>query len=58
MKSSTQPLTINIQEQNIYLAAGLGVLVLVGLSVVSSMKSKRVTQAGMTLIKQPSGQEY
>ena len=47
MKSSTQPLTINIQEQNIYLAAGLGVLVLVGLSVVSSMKSKRVTQAAI-----------
>jgi|LauGreDrversion4_2_1035121.scaffolds.fasta_scaffold3796868_2 hypothetical protein len=58
MKSSSQPLTINIQERNIYLAAGLGVLVLVGLSVVSSIKSKRVTQAAMTLTKQPSGQEY
>ena len=47
MKSTTQPLTINIQERNIYLAAGLGVLVLVALSVISSMKSKRVTQAAI-----------
>lgn len=52
MKSnkSVQPLTINIQEQNIYLAAGLGVLVLVSLSVISSMKTKRATQ--MAILEQ------
>jgi len=39
-----QPLTITIQQQNIYIAAGLGVLVLVLLGVISSVKKRRNTQ--------------
>ncbi len=48
MKSKmAQPLTINIEEQNLYLAAGLGVLVIVSLSVISSLKTKRATQTAI-----------
>ena len=44
MTQTLQPLTINIQQQNLYIAAGLGVLVLVLLAIISSIKRKRELQ--------------
>lgn len=38
------PITININQQNIYSAAALGCLVLVSLAVISSQKRKQTSQ--------------
>jgi hypothetical protein len=47
MKQTLQPLTISISKQNLYIAAGLGVLVLVLLTLISSMKTKNRTQSAI-----------
>ena len=50
MKSTAQPITIAISEQNLYIAACLGVLVLVVLAVISSIKKKQVSQSAINNI--------
>jgi hypothetical protein len=50
MKSTIQPITIAVREQNLYIAAGLGLLVLVVLAVISSIKKKQVSQSAINNI--------
>lgn len=50
MKSTAQPITIAVREQNLYIAAGLGVLVLVLLAVISSIKRKQISQSAISNI--------
>ena len=50
MKSTAQAITIDISEQNLYIAAGLGVLVLVLLAVISSIKRKQISQSAINNI--------
>jgi hypothetical protein len=45
MKQTLQPLTISITEQNLYIAAGLGLIVLILLTLISSIKTKNTTQS-------------
>lgn len=44
------PITININQNNIYAAATLGCLVLVLLAVISSQKHKKITQHQLNML--------
>ncbi len=47
MTTNYHPIVININPQNLYIAAGLGILVLIMLAVISSIKTKQISQAAI-----------